>query len=82
MPEEIERVKGIQRDILQRYSTMVSPGGSMVYATCSILPSEGEQQIEWFMSSNSDKWKITGQKRCWPEDGTDGFYMALLERLP
>ncbi|HRG37418.1 MAG TPA: class I SAM-dependent methyltransferase, partial [Bacteroidia bacterium] len=47
--EEIERVKKIQRDILSQFPEMTKVGGKMVYATCSILPSEGEEQIKWFL---------------------------------
>lgn len=81
-PEEIERVKKIQQEILSGFSEMTKVGGFMVYATCSILPSEGEEQIKWFLKSNDDKWKLHGEKRYSPEIyHSDGFYMALLERL-
>ena len=46
--EFIESIKDTQRQILSDYSKMVKPGGKMVYATCSILPSENEKQIEHF----------------------------------
>jgi 16S rRNA (cytosine967-C5)-methyltransferase len=60
---------------------MVKPGGKMVYATCSILPSEGEDQVKWFLEQTGDKWEFAGEKRYLPEvHHADGFYMALLER--
>jgi 16S rRNA (cytosine967-C5)-methyltransferase len=81
-PEEIERVKKIQREILSGFSEMVKPGGKMVYATCSILPSEGEEQVKWFMNEVGDRWNFAGEKRYLPEvHHADGFYMALLERV-
>ncbi|MCW3072078.1 MAG: methyltransferase protein [Bacteroidetes bacterium] len=81
-PEEIERVKKIQREILGSFSDMVKPGGKMVYATCSILPSEGEEQVKWFLSEVGDRWNFVGEKRYLPEvHHADGFYMALLERI-
>jgi 16S rRNA (cytosine967-C5)-methyltransferase len=80
--EEIERVKKIQREILSGFSDMVKPGGKMVYATCSILPSEGEEQVKWFLNEVGDKWNFIGEKRYSPEVyHADGFYMALLERM-
>jgi 16S rRNA (cytosine967-C5)-methyltransferase len=80
-PEEIERVKKLQREILSGFSDMVKPGGKMVYATCSILPSEGEDQIKWFLNETGDRWNFIGEKRYLPEvHHADGFYMALLER--
>ncbi|MBL7883332.1 MAG: RsmB/NOP family class I SAM-dependent RNA methyltransferase [Bacteroidia bacterium] len=79
--EEIERVKKVQREILSSFSDMTKVGGKMVYATCSILPSEGEEQIKWFINEFGDKWEFIGEKRYSPEIyHADGFYMALLER--
>jgi 16S rRNA (cytosine967-C5)-methyltransferase len=79
--EEIERLKKIQRDILLQFSDMTKIGGKMVYATCSILPSEGEEQVEWFLKQSQDKWSLVGEKRYSPDVYfADGFYMALLER--
>lgn len=81
-PEEIDRVKKIQREILSGFSDMVKPGGKLVYATCSILPSEGEDQVKWFLKEVGDRWNFVGEKRYQPEvHHADGFYMALLERI-
>lgn len=80
-PEEIERVKAIQKEILSNFSDITKVGGKMVYATCSILPSEGEDQIKWFLETTGDKWNLVGEKRYSPDVyHADGFYMALLER--
>ncbi len=80
-PEEIERVKKIQQEILTTFSDMTKVGGKMVYATCSILPSEGEEQIKWFLKQAGDRWEFIGEKRYSPDVyHADGFYMALLER--
>jgi 16S rRNA (cytosine967-C5)-methyltransferase len=80
-PEEIGRVIKIQRDILSGFCDMVKVGGKMVYATCSILPSEGEDQVKWFLEQVGDRWEFVGEKRYLPEvHHADGFYMALLER--
>jgi 16S rRNA (cytosine967-C5)-methyltransferase len=79
---EIERVKTIQRELLTQYSTMAKVNGKMVYAVCSILPSEGEEQVSWFINQSNDNWKLIGEKRYSPEiHFADGFYMALLERV-
>ena len=81
-PEEIDRVKKIQREILSNFSEMTKVGGKMVYATCSILPGEGEEQVKWFLEEAGDKWSFIGEKRYLPEvHHADGFYMALLERV-
>ena len=80
--EEIERVKTIQREILTNFSDITKVGGKMVYATCSILPSEGEDQVQWFLKNVGERWNLIGEKRYSPEVyHADGFYMALLERV-
>lgn len=81
-PEFIENIKKTQLDVLSQYSKMVKPGGKMVYATCSILPSENEKQIEIFLTSEEGKeFKLAKDKKILShQSGYDGFYMALLER--
>jgi 16S rRNA (cytosine967-C5)-methyltransferase len=78
-PEFLERVRATQAEILCSYSRILKPGGKMVYATCSILPSENERQVERFLSENKD-FKLLAERHISPAmDGFDGFYMALLE---
>ena len=36
---------------------MVKPGGTFVYATCSLEPEEGQYQIERFLKKNSDSFE-------------------------
>lgn len=77
----IERVKELQQNILNDYCGMVKPGGLIVYSTCSILPSENNEQVRRFLEQNPDKFELLEEKRCWPSEGFDGFYMALLKRI-
>lgn len=79
--EFIDKVKALQQHILNDYCHMVKPGGLMVYSTCSILSSENEQQVEHFLKANAGKFELVEEKRSWPSEGFDGFYMALLKRL-
>lgn len=81
-PEFIENIRKVQAEVLRDYSKIVKPGGKLVYATCSILPSENQHQIEQFLSSEDGKdFKfIEDHKILASETGFDGFYMALLER--
>ena len=78
-PDHIERVQGMQRDIINDYSKMLKTGGLMVYATCSILRSENEAQVERFLE-NHPEFELIEQQRINPSAETDGFFMALLEK--
>jgi len=82
-PEFIENIKITQQEILQNYSKMVKSGGKMVYATCSIFPSENIEQIKTFLTSDEGKkFKFVADKSVFAhQSGFDGFYMALLEKL-
>lgn len=77
----IEKVKELQRKILTDYSTMLKPGGFMVYSTCSILPSENEEQVKKFIGDQSGKFEFLKEQRILPSEGFDGFYMALIKKL-
>ncbi|WP_347925296.1 methyltransferase domain-containing protein [Pontimicrobium sp. SW4] len=81
-PEFIDNIKQTQQQVLQQYSKMLKPGGKMVYATCSILPSENQKQVDEFLVSESGKdFTFVKDKKVFAhESGYDGFYMALLER--
>jgi 16S rRNA (cytosine967-C5)-methyltransferase len=81
-PEFLDTVRATQWKILNNYSKMVKKGGKMVYATCSILPSESEDQVRKFLDTKGNEWKLIEEKRTSvARDGYDGFYMALLERF-
>lgn len=81
-PEFIVQVQATQQDILLRYSQMLKPGGKMVYATCSILPSENEAQVARFLASpQGSSFSLSAQTSILPQDkGFDGFFIAVLER--
>jgi 16S rRNA (cytosine967-C5)-methyltransferase len=78
--EFIEKVKGMQAEIIREYSKIVKPGGKMVYATCSILPSENQQQVKSFLGEFPD-FALEEERVVLPsESGFDGFYMARIIR--
>ena len=76
----LDRIRKTQAEILDQYASMVKVGGKMVYATCSILPSENEKQVEAFLAKHQD-FKLLKDKKVSPAaSGFDGFYMALMEK--
>ena len=82
-PEFIGNIRKVQAEVLESYSKIVKPGGKLVYATCSILPSENEEQVAKFLKTTEIGKSFTliqDAKILASETGFDGFYMALLER--
>jgi len=80
--EFLDSIRTTQQEVLQQYSKMVKPGGKLVYATCSILPSENQKQIDRFLTSEFGKdFTFVKDKKVFAhQSGFDGFYMAQLEK--
>lgn len=96
--QDIEELTALQSSILESASRLVSPGGRLVYATCSVLNEENDRQVERFLADNpsfflhpaGQIWQEifpspcpsnTDTLRLNPlEHGTDGFFVAILER--
>ncbi len=88
----------LQADILESAARLPAPGGRLIYATCSLLPSENESRVEAFLAEHDDYarvplaevWRETIGGDCPVEGdvlkltparhGTDGFFVAILER--
>jgi 16S rRNA (cytosine967-C5)-methyltransferase len=80
-PEFVTDVTNLQQHILTDYAGILKKGGLLVYSTCSILPSENEKQVKNFMAHNEGKFEFVQEQYCWPSEGFDGFYMALLRKV-
>ena len=81
-PNFLDKITNTQEQILRDYSKMVKEGGKMVYATCSILPQENNEQVTKFLASEEGKdFSLKKEKNIYASvSGYDGFYMALLSR--
>ena len=79
-PDFLNKIKDTQLKILKQYSKLIKENGKIVYATCSILPSENEHQINNFLKSEEGQdFKLEEEKKISPlSSGFDGFYMARL----
>lgn len=76
-PEFVENIIKTQAEILENYSQLVKVGGKMVYATCSIFPSENEKQVHGFLK-NHPEFEFEKEHKVSPvKSGFDGFYMAI-----
>ena len=79
-----------QRQLLRSAWQQVKPGGYLIYITCSILKSEGDQQIKWFaQESKMDIRPMPKASECTiaqhggyllPNNWHNGFYYALMQK--
>lgn len=79
-PSDLENLIKTQEEILNRYSLMVKPGGTLVYSTCSVLPAENSLQVKKFLDNHQDQFELVVDRFVSPQEGFDGFYMAKLLR--
>lgn len=78
-PAQLDRVRTIQKDLLTTYSAMLKPGGRLVYATCSILPSENSAAVASLLALGG--FRLMEEHSITPATmGYDGFYAAVLEK--
>jgi len=87
--EDIEPLQALQKNILNAVWPLLAPGGIMLYATCSILKQENEQQIDAFLAEHPDAVELPidaawgfagshGRQIMTGELAMDGFYYARL----
>ena len=80
-PSASAALPDIQLAILKSASQYVKIGGKLVYSTCTLLPSENEENVSRFLAENNS-FELKEQRTLYPDvDGTDGFFYAVLERL-
>lgn len=79
--EQIDKVRSIQAELLSKYTAMLKPGGRLVYATCSILPSENRAAVDHLLSQGG--FSLIKECPVSPAGtGYDGFYAAALVKDP
>jgi 16S rRNA (cytosine967-C5)-methyltransferase len=76
-PAQLDRVRALQKQLLADYSVMLKPGGRLVYATCSILPSENRAAADALLEKGG--YELLEELPLSPSvTGFDGFYAAAL----
>lgn len=84
--DDIEALAELQSEILDAMWQQLKPGGTLVYATCSITPQENRDQVVNFLNRTSDAtldgsdMENPGRQILPGEDDMDGFYYAVLRK--
>lgn len=80
LTEEMELLPKKQLAILSASSGYVKPGGRLVYSTCTVNPKENERVVEAFLKKNPAFEKIERTLLLPNVNGTDGFFICVMER--
>ncbi len=85
--DSVTRLTQLQASILASASRLVKDGGTLVYATCSVLPAENQEVVNAFLAEHSDFERVSArevlaaQKIDLPEDAEREDYLQLLPHL-
>ena len=90
-PEHIDALSSLQLQLLHALWPLLAEGGTLLYATCSILPQENTRLVEQFLREQpqAEHQPIRGQwgmaqtcgRQLFPvENGHDGFFYAKLKK--
>ncbi|MBN9217606.1 MAG: RsmB/NOP family class I SAM-dependent RNA methyltransferase [Mesorhizobium sp.] len=93
--EGLDNLVALQARILASAARLVKPGGRLVYATCSLLLEENEEQVAAFLAAHP-AFRVVPLEEAAPglaasahgdhlsltpaRNGTDGFFAAVMQR--
>lgn len=77
---ELRKLIDLQRKIFQEALEFVKPGGRIVYATCSVLKLENEEQQAYFLENFPVQIERTGFQSLPVKGGMDGFFGVIFQR--
>jgi 16S rRNA (cytosine967-C5)-methyltransferase len=78
-PPDLQALVKLQRSLLANAATMLKPGGTLVYSTCSIEPEENEQNIEWLLQEDPTM-RLDSLEQYVPESARSLFQEGQLQR--
>lgn len=79
-PESLTSIVALQKQIVTNSWQYIKPGGTLLYSTCTINPTENEQMVQWITENfpfelECSKQLLPGVMKC------DGFFYAKLRRV-
>jgi 16S rRNA (cytosine967-C5)-methyltransferase len=66
-PDDVAQLQAVQRRIVSALWTTLAPGGKLLYVTCSIFPTEGEGQAQWFETHLEDAIRLQAPGQMLPQ---------------
>jgi 16S rRNA (cytosine967-C5)-methyltransferase len=91
-PADFAALPALQGDILRSAARCVAPGGTLLYATCTVREEENAAVVRAFLTDSgafsAQEFTVAdgtasaaGMLQLWPQrNGTDGFFIAKLRR--
>ena len=78
-PDTISTLVPLQARLLDAMVPLLAPGGTLVYATCTIHPAENGERIASFLGTHP-AFVLRHEEQRWPDpEGGDGFYAAVIQ---
>lgn len=87
LPEDVDRLAALQRELIECAWEVLAPGGQLVYATCSLLAEENEQVAQHLLRNAADAERRAPRQAAFgsgqlltTSDGPDGFFVARFRK--
>lgn len=76
---DIETLCRVQKQILEQAAQLVTPGGTLIYSTCTITPEENQQMVQQFLAQHPEFYLDETLPDCWlhVEKGQEGYVQFL-----
>ncbi len=90
-PDSILRLAKLQKKLLAHAFSLLKPGGTLVYSTCSLEPEENENVIQFFLEKEDSaelekfdlplKYDWKNGMKIWPQyNNTKGFFVSKIRK--
>jgi 16S rRNA (cytosine967-C5)-methyltransferase len=56
--QDVEKLADLQDRLLDNAASMLAPGGTLVYCTCSLEAAEGQERLETFLTGRGDLERV------------------------